>query len=129
MPEQKKAEKAAYDLARRTGPLRDRILAEKREYHQQTYDSSAAAAYRQARMPYHVEYCRRPAYRKKKRVYDRKYRAAEYGEFAEAYLLAVDINHEIKERSTRYEIYQENGTAAKTQRRKRAARAGTVALG
>lgn len=92
--EQRKAEKSAYDAARRV-ELADRIKAEKREYHLRTYDPVKAAEVRKRRMPYHVEYCRTPEYREWKREYDRKYRASkEYGEFAECFLLVMDIRAE-----------------------------------
>jgi hypothetical protein len=96
---QKKEEKRLYDIQHRE-KNRERILARKREYHKHTYDPVKAAEYRQTRMPYHVEYCRRPEYRAKKQTYDRKRRAAEYGEFAEAFQLTIALNREIKERTS-----------------------------
>jgi hypothetical protein len=115
---QKVAEKKAYDAEYRKKNL-TALKAKKHEYFQRTYDPVKAAEVRKGRMPYHVEYCRKPAYKAKKREYDRKHRAAEFGEFAEAYMLTIDLNREIKGRTTNAEIKWENRTANKTQFRKR----------
>lgn len=112
-------EKRLYDLDYRAKNLAD-LKAKKHEYFKRTYDPASAAVYRKKRMPKHVEYCRRPEYRVKKAEYDRKYRAAEYGEFAEAFQLTIDLNREIKGRMTNEQITQANGTQNKTQRRRRA---------
>lgn len=118
---QRKAEKAAYDLARRNGPKRDVILAAKREHHKKTYDPAAAAVYRQKRMPYHVEYCRRPEYREKKKAYDHVYNAKrDYGPLWEIQLLTLDIRAAALERQSDYEIRLAKGTLGKSQKRKRA---------
>lgn len=119
---QKREEKRLYDIEYRAKNLAT-ILERKKEYHKRTYDPVKAAKARKARMPYHVEYCRRPAYKAKKREYDRKYRAAEFGDFAEAYMLTIDLNREIKGRMTNHEIKYQNGGTNKTQRRKRQAQA------
>lgn len=117
--EQRKAEKSAYDAARRAA-LAERIKAEKREYHKRTYDPVKAAEVRKRRMPYHVEYCRSPEYRAWKREYDRTYRAnKEYGEFAECFLLVMDIRAECLRQMTDYEIRYAKGGVAKTQQRRR----------
>ena len=60
-------------------------------------------------MPAHVEYCRGPEYRAKKSEYDRQYRAEEYGEFAETYLLLLEVEKEIRSRATHYERRVANG--------------------
>ena len=125
---QKKEEKRAYDAERRK-TLAAELKAAKAEYHKRTYDPAKAAEKRKLRMPAHVEYCREPEYKKWKSEYDQKYRAArEYGEFADAFLMLRDIETEILQRMTRYEIYQERGQLNKSTRRKRAAARGTVAL-
>lgn len=119
--EQKRSEKAAYDLARRNGPLRQSILAEKRQRHNDTYDAARAAVYRQARMPYHVEYCRRPEYRAKKKAYDHVHNAkTTYGPLWEAALLVQDIRAAALARQSDYEIRLAKGTFGKSQKRKRA---------
>jgi len=115
---QKREEKRLYDIEYRAKNLEE-ILARKKEYHKRTYDPAKAAEVRKKRMPQHVEYCRQPKYKAWKREYDRKYRAAEFGEFAEAYMLTLDLNREIKGRTTRHEIKYQNGCTNKAQRRKR----------
>lgn len=113
------AEKAAYDAAYRA-KNREMLKAKKQEHHKRTYDPAAAAVVRKARMPLHVEYCRRPEYRAWKKGYDRKYRAKKfYGPFDEAFLLTMDITTEIKGRTTRHEVKYQNGCTNKAQRRKR----------
>lgn len=120
---QRIAEKRAYDAVYRVKNL-ERIKANKKEHHKRTYDPVEAAKVRKDRMPYHVEYCRQPAYKAKKQEYDRKHRASEFGEFAEAYMLTIDLNREIKGRTTNEEIKWQNGTANKTQFRKREVKVG-----
>lgn len=117
--EQKSEEKAVYDMLYRANNAQ--MLKEKKAAHfQATYDPVVAALKRKKTMPRHVEYCRRPEYKEWKQEYDRRYRAEqEYGEFADAFLLVTDINREILERATRYEIDLENGKLGKAQRRKR----------
>ncbi len=118
-PAQKKEAKATYDAIRRAKLFR-RIKAEKAEYHKRTYDSKAAAEKRRLTMPRHVEYCRQPKYKAYKAEYDRRRRAAEYGEFAEAYTLMLSIDRAVNARMSDYEVRVANGTINKTQQRKRA---------
>jgi hypothetical protein len=120
---QKREEKRLYDIEYQA-KNREKRCAQKREHHHRTYDPVKAAKVRKKRMPYHVEYCRQPAYRAKKREYDRQHRAAEFGEFAEAYMLTIDLNREIKGRMTNEEIKWENGCTNKSQRREREAGQG-----
>lgn len=117
---QKREEKRLYDIEYRANNL-ETIKAKKRAHFQKTYDRKAAAEYRKQRMHLHVEYCRRPEYRAWKREYDRKYRAKEFGDFAEAYMLTLDINREIKGRTTNAQVKYENGCTNKSQRREREA--------
>ena len=70
-------------------------------------------------MPFHVEYCRQPAYRAWKAGYDREYRARDFGDFAAAYLTLLDLQGEIKARATDQEIRTANETLCKSQKRKR----------
>jgi hypothetical protein len=120
---QRVSEKAAYDAEYRK-ENREMLKAKKREYYERTYDPATAAIYRKKRMPLHVEYCRRPEYKAKKREYDRQHRADEFGEFAEAYMLTLDLNREIKGRKTNEQIKYENGCTNKSQRREREAGQG-----
>lgn len=118
-PAELKALKADYDREYRA-KNRERLRAEKAARHLLTYDPEKARVERKAKMHRHVEYCRQPAYRTKKRTYDKQYRAQkQFGPFAEASLLLSDLEAEINTRATRYEIYQQNGTLNKRQQRKR----------
>lgn len=118
---ERKALKAEYDRAYRE-KNREKRKAQKAEYFRRTYDPAAAAIIRKANMPKHVEYCRRPEYKKLKSTYDRKYRAVkEFGAFAEAALILQDVEKEVLERATRYEISLINGTLNKAQKRRRQA--------
>lgn len=105
--EKRRADKSEYDRLRRER-LADRIKKEKADYFQRTYDPIKAALERKARMPKHVEYCRREEYRTWKREYDKSYRSKEYGEFAEAYQLLIELEKEINSRMTRFEVYATN---------------------
>jgi len=116
---QRVAEKRDYDAAYRSKNLAS-IKAKKAAYFLATYDPAKARVERKKRMPRHVEYCRQPEYKRWKKGYDRKYRSKRlYGPFADAAMLAVDLNREIKSRSTDYEIRSQNGTLNKTQSRRR----------
>jgi len=115
---QKKLEKREYDKLYRARNL-ESIKAKKAAYFKRTYDPDAARIERKRNMPAHVEYCRQPKYKAWKRDYDRRYRAKEYGPFAEAYQLTIDLNREIKERTSNYEIRQQNKTWGKAQQRDR----------
>lgn len=100
---------------------RESIKAKKRAYYARTYDPEKARIERKKTMARHVEYCRRPEYKRWKSAYDRRYRAKrEYGPFAEVAMLTIDLNRAIKERMTTHEIKWQNGTTNKTQFRRRA---------
>lgn len=117
--EQKKEAKRLYDIEYRARDPEGR-KASKAVYYQRTKDPVKEAAARKKRMPFHVEYCRRPEYRAKKKIYDRKYRAEKhYGEFAECFVLVMDIRDECLSRMTDYEIRLEKGTLNKALKRKR----------
>jgi len=67
----------------------------------------------------HVEYCRRPEYRAKKKVYDRKYKAKlNYGPLWEHQVLIMQIFDEVNKHD-RYRIKYDQGVLNKTQTRKR----------
>lgn len=115
----KVAAKAAYDAAYRE-KNREMLKAKKAAHYAATVDREKERAVRKARMPQHIEYCRRPQYRKWKAQYDRKYRATkEFGEFGEAAIVLFDLQAEILSRATRYEIYLANGTLNKKLNRRR----------
>lgn len=124
--EDKKVRKAAYDLARRNGELREKILAEKRERHRRTYTPEKGREYRATRNFDHTEYCRRyyadPERKAAKVRYDRERRAQlDYGPFAEAAMLLVDLEKEIIRREPDgYERRKARGYYERTaQQRKR----------
>ena len=118
-PEQKKEQKRAYDAQRRI-ELADELRVKKAAYYQRTRNPSKERLHRLANRDRHAEYCRQPAYRAYKKDYDRQHRAEEYGEYAEAYLLLLDLEREIRSRATRYERYKARGyyTRAAQQRRR-----------
>ena len=110
--------KRLYDAEYRRKNLAE-IKAKKAAHFKRTYDPAKARIDRKKTMRRHVEYCRRPEYKQWKREYDRHLRASEYGSFAEAYMLVLDLNREIKERMTSYEIKRQNGTFGNAQARRR----------
>lgn len=117
--EQKKEAKRLYDIEYRARDPEGR-KALKAAYYQRTKDPVKEASKRKERMPLHVEYCRRPEYRAWKKSYDRKHRATkQYGEFADCFLLVMDIRDECLSRMTDYEIRVEKGTINKALKRKR----------
>lgn len=115
---QKIAEKAVYDREYRA-THRDLLKAKKASYFRATYDPEAARVQRKARMPYLVAYCRQPECRAKKQIYDLKRRGRTFGEFADSYMLLSEIEREIADRASRYEVYSANGTLNKSLQRKR----------
>jgi len=117
---QKKAEKRAYDMENRR-KNKAAFKAKKAAYFRATYDPEKARIERKKRAPQHAEYCRRPAYKKWKRQYDSEYRAKQFGAFAEAYKLAIELSREIKTRTNDYEIRIQNQTYGKAQKRDREA--------
>jgi hypothetical protein len=116
---QKVEEKRLYDIEYRR-KNRTMLKAKKSAYFQRTYDPTKAAEVRRRRLPYHVEYCRQPRYRRWKRRYDQQFRARKlYGPYAGSFLLLQKIEKEVASRMSRYEIYQANGTLNKWQNRRR----------
>jgi len=104
-----KADKAAYDREYRA-KNRDRLKVEKAAYFQRTYDPEKAAIERQKIMPRHIEYCRQPAYKKKKHLYDRRKDVEQYGEFAEAYVAYRELMKEIRQQEPDHqERYRQAG--------------------
>src|SRR6266700_2129776 len=116
---QRRAEKRLYDIEyRKTSPT---LKARRRAFHLRTYDPAKTAIKRKKKAPYHAEYCRQPWYKEWKSEYDRKRRAGEFGAFADAYSLTLELNREIKRRFNHDEIKYENGCTNKAQRREREA--------
>lgn len=118
--EEKKELKRLYDIEYRNKNS-ERLKSIKREYHLRTYDPVQASIKRKERMPYHVEYCRRPEYKAYKKTYDRSYRAKKFfSDFSEAHLALLALYDEISSQATKYERAFQRGSCNKTQRRKRA---------
>jgi len=116
-----KAAKAKYDMQYRAANL-EKIRADKLEWYRANHAAilERQTAARPKKMPYHLEYCRQPAYRAKKSEYDIQRRARkQFGEFSEAFLLLREVETEISRRASRYEIYSQNGLLNKAQTRRR----------
>jgi len=115
---QRVEEKRIYDAAYRK---RNRALLKRKKaaYFRATYDPDKARIERKKRAKQHAEYCRRPAYKRWKRQYDARYRAKEYGEFADAYRVLLEVNREVRKRIDSYESKRQQGTFGKTQARRR----------
>jgi hypothetical protein len=96
------------------------LKAKKAAHFRRTYDPVKAAEQRKLTMPRHVEYCRRPEYRKRKAEYDRAHRAGRmFGDYADCFLLLQDLETEIASRMSKYEIKLANGTLNKRHNRRR----------
>jgi hypothetical protein len=121
-----KKAKAEYDRKYRK-KNRARLKAEKAAYFQRTYDPIKAAKERKKKMPAHAEYCRQSWYKAWKKEYDKKHRASEYGEFAEAYALLLEllkeINRQQPDREERYRQSQRFGWSPLTHEKRRQKRA------
>jgi hypothetical protein len=119
--EQKKIAKAEYDKKRRE--LKgDELRAKKRVFYHEHKEERKELhrLQRQKRMSKHLEYCRQPEYRAKKKEYDKDRRFKAFGPFEDAARLLSELQTEIDKRATRYEIYIANGryTRQATQRRR-----------
>lgn len=117
--DEKRAAKAAYDAQYRRRN-RAKLKAKKAAYFKATYDPEVAKVIRAKRMPWHVEYCRRPEYRAWKSSYDRQYNAKKsFGPFAEAALVLGDLQAEIDSRANRQDLNEAKGTFNKSINRRR----------
>lgn len=115
---EKKEAKRIYDIGYRERN-KDALKKSKAAYFKRAYDPVKAAAERKLHMDRHVKYCRTPTYKAYKSEYDKRRRSSRFGDFAEAYMLLLDIDREIKKRATDYEIRIQNGTINKQQQRRR----------
>ena len=115
----KKEEKRLYDIDYRN-KNKALMKIKKAEYFQRTYDPVEAAKKRSLTMDKHIEYCRKPEYKKKKKIYDRIRKAKQaYGALWMHQLLILEIYDEVNKEG-RAKIKYENGCTNKTQNRKRA---------
>lgn len=115
--EQLKAEKAEYDRKYREKNL-EAIKQKKKEYFQKDYKANPEKykLERQRRMTSHVEYCRNPQYKVKKKQYDHRYRLeVRYGEYWEAASVLVALDNELDSK----QIKIDNGIINKSLKRKR----------
>ena len=107
----KKQRKAIYDRARRERlgeAIRDQKRAAYAVYGPLHRDKEREI--RKARMPKHVEYCRRPEYRAKKSAYDRRRKLSRFGEFSEAFAALEQLQKEIrKQMPDRFDRYAQSG--------------------
>lgn len=97
---------------------RSELKKKKKEYFKKDYSKNPEKykAIRKKKMPQHLEYCRKPEYKKKKKIYDRKYQAKKtYGEYGEAVAILLDLGDEIDNRTAKHQ----NGIINKSQIRKR----------
>lgn len=115
---QLRAEKKAYDAVYRERNLAT-IKAKKAARYQANRDPVKEAAVRKKRMHLHVEYCRRPEYKAWKSKYDLRYRAKEYGPFADAYLLLLDLDRELRRQATSYERRVAKGYYTRSSQKRR----------
>lgn len=106
---------------------RDRIKARNAAYFQATYDPEAARIKRRERMPYHVEYCRQPAYKAKKHEYDMRHRYLKlFGPYWEVMQLVVKVQKEVRKQvPDKYERMKMRGNILRLMRN-RAIRMGWV---
>lgn len=112
--EEKKVLKSEYDREFRKKNA-ERIKEKKHEYFVRTYNPEKASIERKKRMHKHIEYCRQPEYKEKKKEYDQVRRAKlRYGEFWESIILVLKIKTMYDTKSAR----QDNGVNNKTQKRK-----------
>ena len=119
-PEQKKADKAAYDAEYRA-KNREAIAAKKKAAYEANPPREREKAYRDANYARHLEYLRRPEYRAKKKVYDRRYRAEKfYGELADVFILTLEIRDAALEKAGGdYELRLMKGALNKSLKRRR----------
>lgn len=124
----KRAKKAEYDRQRRAA-LGEALLQQKRESYYANREQHLARMaeirsdpeYRERHRAYIAEYQSRPEWKEHKRSYDRRYRCErQYGDFAEAASVLIDLEAEIRRACPdRSVIYQMNGTQNKHTRRHR----------
>lgn len=105
--------------------FRARRLARKKAYYKENFERHQALGQKKRAQPgyyeKHNEYCRQPEYAKKKKIYDRKYKAAQsYGDLGEAQVALLELDDLIKSKMSDYEIRLQNGILNKAQKRKRA---------
>lgn len=114
----RKLAKSQYDKEYRERN-RETRKKQKSEYFRKTYDPEKAREHRKENMARHVEYCRRPDYRAKKREYDIARHGKEYGEFAESWRLLLELEKELVKQASSYERRVQKGYYTKDALRRR----------
>lgn len=119
-PEEKIAAKAEYDRNRRA-KMGDELRAKRMAAYYANHERNLALQKeaRKRRMPYHIEYCRRPEYRAKKHEYDIAKACEEYGEWAETWRLLLELEKEIRSQATAYERRVANGYYLRSAQKRR----------
>lgn len=103
----------------------ERVAKTKSDWHLRTYDPEKARESREARKEWHRAYVAKynVTNREAKAAYDQAYKAAEYGEFAECWLLLKELTSLIREREPSWYLrardrgYYDNITARKREER------------
>jgi hypothetical protein len=116
---QKIEEKRLYDIDYRRRNPEERAIKRAASYQKNRNPEKERVA-RKKRAPQHAAYCRTPEYKAWKKEYDKKHLAKKkYGEYWESFLINQELQGEIYERMTAYEIALQNKTLNKSQERKR----------
>jgi len=120
--EEKKAVKMWYDMLLRVSMTEDdRMLhsLQNAVYFNIDYANNPEKykEIRRIKMPKHVEYCRQPAYKKRKKKYDEQYRAKiNYGSFWEAAVVLKELENVIDAREAKKENKLFNKSTSKRKR-------------
>jgi hypothetical protein len=113
--QQKKEEKAKYDRLYRI-KNNEKIKNRNKKYNSSPAGRAMQKRNREKFKEYHLEYCRKPEYKKYKKKYDQLYRAKKYyGEYYEAAITLIKLKELIPMRETKQELNLIN----KSQKRKR----------
>ena len=127
-PEQKRADKRAYDIAYREAN-REKLRRKHADYYAKVGPMirDKEAETRRRKMPQHVEYCRQPQYRAKKHRYDVERVSSKYADYAEAHRLLVELEREIRRQMPdKYERLKLRGYYDRQNEKKRALRQAGV---
>lgn len=119
--EQKKEEKRLYDIEYRSKNI-ERLKIVGKAWHEKDYAANPEKyrSYRKSRSDRHNEYCRQPAYKVKKHIYDRiRYAKENFGDMWESHVAIMAIDEEILKHMSKYEIRLENKTLNKALQRSR----------
>lgn len=125
--EVRRARKAAYDLVRRNGPMRDEILAAKRDAYRENRDPLREAAKRLKKRDWQRAYAKSynadPSNKRRKRRYDMRRRGRALKEWASAHRVLLRLEREIRrivpDKYERLKARGYYGQGRSTQERKR----------